>query len=142
MLTPPSKDTVDTSSYNWTTIQEESNTTLVESWCIKELSFSATSSYQTLCYKYWKQYIISILIKVGIAVVIVVLKAVIKIIMVSIAKFQRYTTHTEQSVAIMTNLLITYISTTVLITFLMQANVFKISFKSIIKNFIQDQSLL
>ena len=142
MLTRPSKDTVDTSSYNWTTIQEESNTTLVESWCIKELSFSAASSYQTLCYKYWKQYIISILIKVGIAVVIVVLKAVIKIIMVSIAKFQRYTTHTEQSVAIMTNLLITYISTTVLITFLMQANVFKISFKSIIKNFIQDQSLL
>ena len=62
--------------------------------------------------------------------------------MVFIAKFQKYTTHTEQSVAIMTNLLITYISTTVLITFLMQANVFKISFKSIIKNFIQDQSLL
>ena len=73
---------------------------------------------------------------------IIVLKAVIKIIMISIAKFQRYTTHTEQSVAIMTNLLITYISTTVLITFLMQANVFKISFKSIIRNFIQDQALL
>jgi len=82
------------------------------------------------------------LIKVGIAVTIIVLKAVIKIVMVFIAKFQKYTTHTEQSVAIMTNLLITYISTTVLITFLMQANVFKISFKSIIKNFIQDQSLL
>lgn len=82
------------------------------------------------------------MIKVGIAVTIIVLKAVIKIVMVFIAKFQKYTTHTEQSVAIMTNLLITYISTTVLITFLMQANVFKISFKSIIKNFIQDQSLL
>lgn len=82
------------------------------------------------------------MIKVGIAVTIIVLKAVIKIVMVFIAKFQKYTTHTEQSVAIMTNLLITYISTTVLITFLMQANVFKISFKSIIKNFIQDQNLL
>lgn len=82
------------------------------------------------------------MIKVGIAVTIIVLKAVIKIVMVFIAKFQKYTTYTEQSVAIMTNLLITYISTTVLITFLMQANVFKISFKSIIKNFIQDQSLL
>ena len=29
VLVPPSKDTVDTSNYNWTTIQLESNTTLV-----------------------------------------------------------------------------------------------------------------
>ena len=50
--------------------------------------------------------------------------------MLGIARFQRYTNHTEQSVTMMTNLLITYISTTVLITFLMQANVFNISFKS------------
>jgi hypothetical protein len=42
----------------------------------------------------------------------------------------------------MTNLLITYLSTTVLITFLMQANVFSISFKSIIKGFITDPTLL
>lgn len=70
------------------------------------------------------------------------MKAIIKIIMIFIAKFQKYSTHTEQSVAIMTNLLITYVSTTVLITFLMQANVFKISFKSIIKGFITDPTLL
>lgn len=62
--------------------------------------------------------------------------------MIYIAKFQRYTTHTEQSVAIMTNLLITYMSTTVMITFLMQANVFKISFKSIISHLIKDKTLL
>jgi hypothetical protein len=73
---------------------------------------------------------------------IVILKAVIKIIMVLIGKFQRYTSHTEQSVTIMTNLLIAYLSTTVLITFFMQANVFSISFKSIIKNFISDADLL
>lgn len=73
---------------------------------------------------------------------VVILKAVIKIIMVLIGKFQRYTSHTEQSVTIMTNLLIAYLSTTVLITFFMQANVFSISFKSIIKNFISDADLL
>lgn len=83
-----------------------------------------------------------ILITVGISITIVIFKTVVKLIMINIAKFQRYTDHTSQSVAIMTNLLITYISTTVLITFLMQANVFHISFKSFIKNFIQDKSLL
>jgi hypothetical protein len=62
--------------------------------------------------------------------------------MVLIAKFQRYTSHTEQSVTIMTNLLITYLSTTVLITFLIQSNVFGISFKSTIKNVISDPNLL
>jgi hypothetical protein len=61
--------------------------------------------------------------------------------MIEIAKFQRYTTATEQSVAIMTNLLITYATTTALITFLMQANVFSISFKSIIGHFITDPTL-
>ena len=70
------------------------------------------------------------------------LKAIIKIIMILIAKFQKYTSHTEQSVAIMTNLLITYISTTVLITFLIQANVFQISFKSVMKSLISDKDLL
>lgn len=83
----------------------------------------------------------SILITVGISLVIVVFKTLIKFIMIRIAKFQRYTGHTEQSVAIMTNLLITYISTTVLITFLMQANVFNISFKSFIHNFLNDDKL-
>lgn len=82
------------------------------------------------------------LITVGIAVAVIVLKAVMKILMVFIAKFQKYTSHTEQSVAIMTNLLITYISTTVLITFLIQANVFQISFKSFIGKLIKDQQLL
>lgn len=81
-------------------------------------------------------------IKVGISVALIVLKAVIKIIMVFIAKFQRYTTYTEQSVGIMTNLLITYLCTTVLITFLLQANVFKISFKSFISHLIKDKDLL
>lgn len=61
--------------------------------------------------------------------------------MIEIAKFQRYTTATEQSVAIMTNLLITYVTTTALITFLMQANVFSISFKSIIGHFVTDATL-
>jgi len=63
-------------------------------------------------------------------------------VMIKIAHFQRYNTHTEQSVAIMTNLFLTYLSTTVIITFLMQANVFSISFKSVISYFIKDASLL
>lgn len=142
VLLPPNKQNVDTSSYDWTSIQASSNTTIVEAWCVKNMEFSSTSTYYLVCYPYWKAYVLSIALKIAIAVVIVVLKALIKIIMVFIAKFQKYSTHTEQSVAIMTNLLITYVSTTVLITFLMQANVFQISFKSIIKGFIADPNLL
>lgn len=142
ILLPPNKQNVDTSAYNWTDIQTSSNTTIVEAWCVKNMQFSTSSSYYLVCYPYWKAYVLSVALKIGIAVAIVVMKAIIKIIMIFIAKFQKYSTHTEQSVAIMTNLLITYVSTTVLITFLMQANVFKISFKSIIKGFITDPTLL
>lgn len=141
VLVPPARVLVDTEQYTWAMIQGESNSTIVESWCIKSLSLSA-GAYESVCYSYWKSYIFANLIKIGIAVVIVVLKSLIKIIMVSIAKFQRYQTHTEQSVTVMTNLLITYISTTVLITFLMQANIFHISFKSIIHGLIRDPTLL
>ena len=68
--------------------------------------------------------------------------------MIKLAKFQRYTNHSDQSVTIMTNLLISYISTTVLITFLvffpliqMQANVFSISFKSFMLRITSDKTI-
>lgn len=141
ILTPPTSPNIDTSNYTYDSIKNESNATIVRSWCIQNLELTS-ETLKPLCYEYWKQYIFGVLITVGIAVAVILLKVIIKIIMILIAKFQKYTSHTEQSVAIMTNLLITYISTTVLITFLIQANVFQISFKSFIRSLISDKNLL
>ena len=42
----------------------------------------------------------------------------------------------------MTNLMVTYICTTVLITFLLQANIFGVSFKKFVQMFVRDNELL
>ena len=74
-------------------------------------------------------------INLGISLMIFVFRYIVKVLMIHIAKFLRYTCYTEQSVAITNNLFITYVTTTVLITFLLQANIFQISFKSFIRHF-------
>ena len=78
----------------------------------------------------------------AISLSIVVIKLLLKLIVIAIAKFQRYKNHTELATNIMTNLLIIYICTTVLITFLLQANIFGISFKKAVKFLISDNDFL
>lgn len=59
-----------------------------------------------------------------------------------IAKFQRYKEQTQQSMDIVKNLVILYIITTVIIGFLLQAQLFGIQFKNIIPRLIGNQTLL
>lgn len=108
---------IDTSGYTSTTILSETNTTIITSWCIKNTDFNVQSVYD-LCMNDWSIYYASIGITFAISISIVLFKVILKFIMIGIAKFQRYTNHTELSKNIMKNLMITYISTTVLIIFL------------------------
>ena len=62
----------------------------------------------------------------------IVIKAILKKLVIFIAKFQRYKGHTQQSIDIIKNLVIIYIMTTVVIGFLLQADLFGIKFKTII----------
>ena len=55
---------------------------------------------------------------IGIAVAVILIKTVIRAVVVFLAKFQRYKSHTDQSKDIIQNLFLTYLCTTVLITFL------------------------
>jgi hypothetical protein len=64
------------------------------------------------------QYYYKIAITVGISIAVMIMKSILRVIVISLAKFQRYKEHTEQSVDIISNLFYTYIFTTVLITFL------------------------
>jgi NADH:ubiquinone oxidoreductase subunit 3 (subunit A) len=121
ILAPSASTSVDTSSYSSTTIKSETNTTIVQSWCISnEASVLTTTDtvLYNLCWNYIFNYIIKIAITIGIAIAVILIKAVIKVVVIFLAKFQRYKSHTEQSKDITQNLLITYICTTVLITFL------------------------
>lgn len=78
----------------------------------------------------------------GISLLIVIFKQILKLIVIAIAKFQRYKDHTQTATNVMTNLMITYICTTVLITFLLQANIFGLSFKRVVKIFTSNASMI
>lgn len=121
ILAPSSTTSVDTSTYTATSIQSVTNTTIVQSWCISNSASvlsSSSSSLETLCWGHIKKYYLKIAITIGIALGVIIVKALIKVIVVFLAKFQRYKSHTDQSKDIAQNLFITYMCTTVLITFL------------------------
>lgn len=121
ILAPSATTTVDTSTYTSTTILSVTNTTIAQSWCITNqgsvLSDTGSTVY-SFCWSYIQKYYIKIAITIGIAFGVIIVKAIIKVVVVYLAKFQRYKSHTEQSKDITQNLLITYLCTTVLITFL------------------------
>lgn len=97
ILAPPSATSVNTSSHTSTTIQSETNTTILQSWCITNqatvLKGSDTALYN-LCWTYIEKYYIKIAITIGIAVAVIIIKAIIKLVVVFLAKFQRYKSHT------------------------------------------------
>ena len=84
---------------------------------------SNDDTVSTLCSNYVKDYYIKAAIGVAISIVIVVIKFLLKIFVIFLAKFQRYKSHTDQSKDIIKNLFLTYISTTFLIIFLLQAQI-------------------
>lgn len=116
----------------------------MQSWCIsniKTVLSSSDTTLTTLCSDYIKKYYLKIAITVGIALAVLVIKKVINLVVVFLAKFQRYKSHSEQSKDITQNLFITYICTTVLITILLQAVLGNISFKTLISYFINNDYL-
>ena len=81
------------------------------------------------------------MITYSITVLVILIKTILKKLVIFIAKFQRYKEHTEQSIDIMKNLVIIYIITTVVIGFLLQAELFGIKFKMIIPLLLQSASM-
>lgn len=122
VLTPASASStaVDTSSLTATTVFS-ANATLVQSWCVShatDVLSSGDSALQSLCWDYLVQYYLKIGMGVGIAVSVIIIKALLRGVVVFLAKFQRYQSHTDQSCDITVSLFLIYLSTTVLITFL------------------------
>ena len=95
-----------------------------------------------LCYSYILRYYYGVAITYSITVVVIIIKALLKKLVIAIAKFQRYKEQTQQSIDIVKNLVILYIMTTVVIGFLLQANLFGIDFKFLIPNFIKNKTLI
>lgn len=144
ILVPQYTNSVDTSSYNSVSILGVSNSTIVQSWCISNSASVLTSSDSAVysyCWSYIQQYYIGLAITVGIALAVVVIKSIIKVVVIYLAKFQKYKSHTEQSKDITQNLFFTYICTTVVITFLLQAKIGNISFKDLISYFVNSSYL-
>lgn len=121
ILAPSSTTSVSTSSYTSVTILSETNSTIVQSWCISNMESVLTNSGSTIynyCWSYVQQYYIKIAITIGISIAVILIKTIIRAVVVYLAKFQRYKSHTDQSKDIIQNLFLTYLCTTVLITFL------------------------
>ena len=120
ILVPASSSSVDTSSYTSTTIQSETNTTIVQSWCIANqvsvLQQGSSASIYTYCWDYIFESILKTAITIGIAIGIVLIKFILKHFVIFLSQFRRYKTHAEQSKSMIMNLFFVYISTTVLIT--------------------------
>lgn len=122
ILAPPSTTSINTSSYTSTTILLESNTTIVQSWCISNeisiLQLGSSSTIYNYCWSFIVQYFLKILITVGISVAVVIIKVVLKKFIMFLARFKRYKTQSEQSRDMVFNLFLAYLATTVMITFL------------------------
>lgn len=88
---PLSNDNIDTSSYNSTTIQAESNNTIVVSWCLSNIG---TDDLPSVCDESVAQYYAEIAITIAISLAIVVARLLTKFVVIGLAKFQRYTSIT------------------------------------------------
>lgn len=143
LITPPSAlESIDTSSYTKISILAETNQTIVESWCLKNTDdATSTTQLSNACEKYITRYYVNLAITYGITVLVILIKTILKKLVIFIAKFQRYKEHTEQSIDIIKNLVIIYIITTVVIGFLLQADLFGIKFKNIIPDLINNASM-
>ena len=96
----------------------------------------------SLCQGYVLKYYTTISISVGISIIVVLIKSIMKNIVYYLSKFQRFSSYNHRTSYLIMNLFITYICTTVIITILLQSNFLGISFKMIIKNFINNAYLI
>lgn len=108
--------TQDISQYDFAAIQKTTDDALIQKWCLNEQNPS--QAVQQFCEDDLFDYYGRIGSTIGISLSVVVVKILMKQIVVLIAHFQRYKDHTQLSRNIMVNLMITYICTTILITFL------------------------
>ena len=116
------------SAYNASSILSVTNSTILYVWCIDNQDFMTTlPSIDQLCEPYITKYYVNLVIGILISFVVVGVKILLKKIVISLAKFQKYKEQTEQSLCITRNLFLTYLSTTVLITLLV--NIILYSFK-------------
>lgn len=130
------------SAYNASSILSVTNSTILYVWCIDNQDFMTTlPSIDHLCEPYITKYYVNLVIGILISFVVVGVKILLKKIVISLAKFQKYKEQTEQSLCITRNLFLTYLSTTVLITLLLQAQLFGFSFKQLIGNMIKSDYL-
>ena len=122
ILVPSASSSIDTSAYTSVTIQAESNTTIVQSWCIANqvsvLQAGSGSPIYTYCWDYIYQAFLKTGITIGIAIAVVLIKFILKHLAIFLSQFRRYKTHAEQSRSMVLNLFFVYVSTTVLITLL------------------------
>lgn len=97
-------------------------------WCIDHLSELESNLEQfQYCAPYKRSYSLRLFLTIGISLLIVLIKQILKHVMVKIAQFQRYKNHTQLSTNIMTNLFVIYISSTFMITFLVRILIFAVA---------------
>ena len=122
ILVPASTSSISTSQYTSTTILSVANTTIIQSWCITNqisvLQAGSSSTIYNFCRSYIFQYLLKIIITIGISVSVVVIKFILKKFILFLARFKRYKTQSEQSRDMVFNLFLAYLATTVMITFL------------------------
>lgn len=145
ILTPQtSTSSVDTSGYNYTTVVAASNATITQAWCLAQSPTTVlqSSTLLSLCQSYLLTYYSTIGISIAISVSVIVVKAILKLFLTFLARFQRYESYNQQVSSLIVNLFLTYTFTTFFITFLLKANIYNISFKTIITQFVTDTYLL
>ena len=122
ILVPSVSSNVDTSSYNSVNILLETNTTIVQSWCIANqvsvLQSGSGSTIYNYCWDYIRKSLMKTGITIGIAIAVVLIKFILKHFAIFLSRFRRYKTHAEQSRSMVLNLFFVYVATTVLITLL------------------------
>lgn len=144
ILTPMSSTpTVDVSNYTYQTVISTNNSAITQSWCLSQSPTTVYNDQQllALCQAFLVDYYVGIGLSVAISVSVIVIKSLLKIFLTWLAKFQRYESQNQQVSSLIVNLFLTYTFTTFVITFLLQANLFKISFKTIINGFISSDYL-
>lgn len=107
----------------------ETNTTIVQSWCIANqvsvLQAGSGAPIYTYCWDYIYQALLKTGITIGIAIAVVLIKFILKHLAIFLSQFRRYKTHAEQSRSMVLNLFFVYVATTVLITLLVYYVLFR-----------------
>lgn len=119
IVTPSTSTNLNVSAYDAQSILSVTNSTVLYVWCINNKDLmNSLLSIDHLCDPYITKYYVNLAIGILISFVVVGVKLLLKKIVVGLAKFQKYKEQTEQSLCITRNLFLTYLSTTVLITLL------------------------